>query len=60
MNGIKVIRVWSYISNNKNFIGQIIDYISYSITAIIAGIFIKTDVIIATSPQFFTAILEGC
>lgn len=56
IEGIKVIRVWSYITENNGFIKRIIDYISYSISSFIVGLFIKTDLIIATSPQFFTAI----
>lgn len=56
IDGIKVIRVWSYIVPNKGFIKRTLDYISYSVTSFIAGLFIKTDVIIATSPQFFTAL----
>ena len=56
IDGINVIRVWSYIAKSKGFVSQIIDYLSYSITSIIVGIFVKTDIIIATSPQFFTAI----
>ena len=56
IDGIDVIRVWSYISENKGFISRIIDYISYSFTSVIAGFFVKTDIIVATSPQFFTAI----
>ena len=56
IDGIKVIRVWSYIVPNKGFLKRTLDYISYSITSFIAGLFVKTDVIIATSPQFFTAL----
>lgn len=56
MDGIRVIRVWSYIAENKGFIKRTLDYISYSVTAFFAGLFQKTDVIIATSPQFFTAL----
>ena len=56
MNGIKVIRVWSYIAANKGFIKRTLDYISYSVTSFIAGLFVKTDLIVATSPQFFTAL----
>lgn len=56
IDGIRVIRVWSYISANEGFVKRILDYISFSITAFWAGLFIKTDVIIATSPQFFTAL----
>ena len=56
IDGITVIRVWSYISENNGFVKRIIDYISYALTSFLFGLFIKTDLIIATSPQFFTAI----
>ena len=56
MEGIKVIRVWSYIAENKGFLKRTLDYISYSITSFLAGLCEKTDIIIATSPQFFTAL----
>jgi glycosyltransferase involved in cell wall biosynthesis len=56
MDGIKVIRVWSYISANKGFIKRTLDYISFALMAFFAGLFVKTDIIIATSPQFFTAV----
>lgn len=56
MDGIKVVRVWSYIAANKGFLKRVLDYISYSITAFFAGLFQRADVIVATSPQFFTAL----
>ncbi|WMN12466.1 glycosyltransferase family 4 protein [Marivirga salinae] len=56
IEGIKVIRVWSYITRNEGFFKRTLDYISYSLSAFIVGLFIKTDLIVATSPQFFTAI----
>ena len=56
IDGIKVIRVWTYIVPNKGFLKRTIDYISYSVSAFIAGLFVSTDVIIATSPQVFTAL----
>lgn len=56
VSGIKVIRVWSYIAANKGIAKRTLDYVSYAISAFIAGLFQKTDVIIATSPQFFTAL----
>ncbi|CAM4054501.1 glycosyltransferase family 4 protein [Gillisia hiemivivida] len=59
IDGIKVIRVWSYITANEGFVKRILDYISFAITSFFAGLFIKTDLIIATSPQFFTAV-SGC
>lgn len=56
MDGIKVIRVWSYIVANKFFLKRTLDYISYSVTSFLAGLFVKADLIVATSPQFFTAL----
>lgn len=56
VEGIRVIRVWTYIAANEGFFKRILDYISFMIAAIVAGLFVKTDLIIATSPQFFTAI----
>lgn len=56
MEGIRVIRVWTYIAANEGFLKRTIDFISFMITSFFAGLFIKTDVIVATSPQFFTAI----
>ena len=56
IEGIDVIRVWSYIAANEGFLKRTIDYISFSISAFIGGLFVKTDLIIATSPQFFTAL----
>ena len=56
IDGITVIRVWSYITENNGFVKRIIDYVSYAFTSFLFGLFVKTDLIIATSPQFFTAI----
>lgn len=56
IDGITVIRVWTYITSNKGFAKRILDYISFSITSFFAGLFLKCDVIVATSPQFFTAL----
>lgn len=56
IDGIKVIRVWSYIVANEGFLKRTLDYISFSVTAFLNGLFEKTDIIIATSPHFFTAL----
>ena len=56
IDGIEVIRVWSYITENKGFSKRILDFISYALMAFFVGLFIKADVIIGTSPQFFTAV----
>ena len=56
MDGIKVVRVWSYMTANKGFIKRIIDFISFSVTSFFAGLFRECDIIVAPSPQFFTAL----
>ena len=56
MNGISVFRVWSYVTQNSGFIKRILDYNSYALTSFLFGLTVKTDIIIATSPHFFTAI----
>lgn len=56
IEGITVIRVWSYITANEGFMKRVLDYISFAIMATLAALFRKFDLIIATSPQFFTAV----
>lgn len=55
INGIRVIRVWSFITANEGFIRRTLDYVSFGVMAFLHGLFVKTDVMIATSPQFFAA-----
>jgi len=56
ISGIKVIRVKTYITANEGFYKRTLDYISFGIASFFAGLSIKTDIIIGTSPQFFTAV----
>lgn len=56
LNGIRVIRVKTYITPNEGFSKRILDYLSFAVAAFFAGISINTDVIIGTSPQFFAAV----
>lgn len=56
IDGIRVIRVWSYIAANERFIKRTLDFLSFGLMAFFHGLLIRTDLIIATSPQFFTAI----
>ena len=56
VDGLTVIRVWSYISANEGFLRRTLDYVSYMVSAILASPFIRdVDVVVATSPHFFTA-----
>ncbi|WP_242134046.1 glycosyltransferase family 4 protein [Aestuariivivens marinum] len=56
IDGIEVIRVWTYIAENKGFVKRIMDYLSFMLSSFFVGLFVRTDIIVATSPQFFTAI----
>lgn len=55
MDGIEVIRVWSYITANEGFLRRTLDYLSFMVAAIPTSLRVKKpDVVVATSPQFFT------
>ena len=57
VDGIRVIRVWSYITANEGFMRRVLDYVSYMLTATLASLFVRrVDIVIGTSPQFFTAV----
>lgn len=57
VDGIRVIRVWSYITANEGFSRRVLDYLSYMAMAFVAAFFVRrVDIVVATSPQFFTAV----
>src|SRR5882724_12185628 len=56
VDGITVIRVKTFIAPNRGIVLRSVDFASFMVSAIIAGLFQpRPDVVIATSPQFFTA-----
>ena len=55
VDGVRVVRVWSYMAANAGFAARIVDYVSFAVASVIAGLAQDFDVIVATSPQFFTA-----
>jgi glycosyltransferase involved in cell wall biosynthesis len=57
VNGVTVVRCWSFMSKNEGFVLRILDHLSSAIMFSILPIFLKRpDVVIATSPQFLTLI----
>jgi glycosyltransferase involved in cell wall biosynthesis len=57
LDGIRVVRVKTYITANEGFLRRTLDYVSFMLTSFVAGLFEKRpDVIVATSPQFFCAV----
>jgi len=57
IDGIKVLRVWTYLTPNKGVFRRTLNYATYMIMAVLKSLFLeKPDVIITTSPQFLTVI----
>lgn len=57
MDGIRVVRLPTYIARNEGFARRTADFVSYMIAAVLATPFLpRADVVVATSPQFFAAV----
>ncbi len=56
-DGLRIVRVKTFIAPNKGAFYRILDFISFMISALLIGVFEKrADVVVATSPQFFAAV----
>ncbi|MDF3130414.1 glycosyltransferase family 4 protein [Kiritimatiellaeota bacterium B1221] len=54
IEGIRVIRVWTFIAPNKGAFRRILNYLSYFVSSFFTTILLKKpDVLVCTSPQFF-------
>ncbi|MCC9601118.1 glycosyltransferase family 4 protein [Stieleria sp. JC731] len=58
IDGVNVIRVWSFIRPNLGKTGLIVNYVSYLFTALFAFLFFvrRPSAIVATTPQFFCGV----
>lgn len=57
MSGIRVVRLWTYMTRNEGFLKRTLDYMSFMVAAILASPFVgKADVVVGTSPHIFTAV----
>ena len=57
MQGIRVVRVKTYVAANRGTVKRTLDFLSFMFTAFGAGLFERRpDVVAATSPQFFAAV----
>ena len=57
VSGIRVLRVKTFITPNEGIALRTLDFMSFMITGFLAALFEKRpDVVVATSPQFFTAV----
>ena len=54
IDGIDVIRVWTYLAANAGTVKRIMNFISFMLAASVRAMFLRRpDVVIGTSPQFF-------
>jgi glycosyltransferase involved in cell wall biosynthesis len=54
VDGVRVIRVWTYLAPNKGFARRVLNYLTYMGMAWLRAMLLpRPDVLIATSPQFF-------
>ena len=57
MNGIRVLRVWTYIAPNRGFLRRTLNYLSFMISSLIGFFLIKRgNLVIATSPQLLCGV----
>lgn len=54
IDGIRVVRVWTFLAPNAGTVRRILNYLSYMISAVWTAVRLpRPDVVVATSPQFF-------
>jgi glycosyltransferase involved in cell wall biosynthesis len=57
LDGVEVLRVPTLIFRNSGVLRRILDFLSFMITSCVGALFLaRPDIVIATSPQFFTAV----
>lgn len=55
IDGVRVVRVWTFLAPNAGTVRRIASYLSFMLTAVLAGLRLeRPDVVVATSPQFFS------
>ncbi len=54
VDGVRVVRIWTWLAPNAGTVRRIANYLSYLVSAIVAAVRLpRPDVVVATSPQFF-------
>jgi len=57
MDGIRVVRVKTFVARNEGVALRTLDFASFMVASAVAGLFVSScDVVVATSPQFLTAV----
>lgn len=56
-DGIRVVRLWTYVTANEGFLKRTLNYVSFMVSAVAASPFLgRHDVVLTTSPQFFNGL----
>lgn len=55
IDGIQVIRVWTYVAANAGNVKRVLNFVSYMMSSVLCFLFLcrRPNLIVATSPQFF-------
>lgn len=57
IEGINVIRIWTFLSANEGFLLRTLNYVSFMVMAILLSPFFgRAQVVVSTSPQFFNGL----
>jgi glycosyltransferase involved in cell wall biosynthesis len=56
MDGVEVVRVWTYLAPNQAVVRRSLDFLSFAVTGFAAGLRQPADVIVATSPQLLAGV----
>jgi glycosyltransferase involved in cell wall biosynthesis len=56
IDGIEIVRVWTYLAPNRAVVRRSLDFASFGLTGFFAGLLQKSDVIMATSPQLLAGL----
>ena len=56
VDGIEIVRVWTYLAPNTAVIRRSLDFASFGVTGFFAGLMQKADVVMATSPQLLAGL----
>ena len=57
MDGVRVIRLWSYIAPNTGYVRRVLDWVSLAVTTVLAAPWLPgSDIIIGSSPPIFSPV----
>lgn len=58
IEGVRVVRVWTFLAANEGFLRRTINYLSYAVSASLAMLRLdRPDIVVSTSPQFFCGLV---